>query len=395
VGRRALLVGTGAALVAAACGSGSGSGDRSGSGPGRGSGPGGDAGGTASTGDATAPAERALPRREGEPAWRGVNYDVGTEYVPGIDSREVWRAEYVEGELTAIRDELRCDSVILYGTSPARLAEAAEVAAGLGLMTWLSPRLPDAPAGATLEAVAAAAEAAEVVRGSGGDVGLIVGCELSIFMAGIVPGADVLARADALNTVPAGSWDAPLGAFLADAVAEARGGFGGPVTYSAGTWEAVDWAPFDAVGANLYRDAHNATTHADELRRLFDHGPPVLITEFGCASYQGAQDKGPTGDDVIDWTGAVPRLVGPPVRDEQVQADHLVELLDLFEAEGAAGSYVFQFIAPATPYSPDPVHDLDMASLTLVRVDAPGTPDAYDTTGRWTPKAAFDALAAR
>ena len=198
-----------------------------------------------------------------------------------------------------------------------------------------------------------------------------------------------------LATMAPGSWNAPLDAFLAGAAAEARAAFDGPVTYSAGTWEVVDWGPFDAVGANLYRDAGNAATHADDLRRLFDHDLPVLVTEFGCSAYQGAEAKGANGDDVVDWTSGTPRLVGPPVRDEQVQADHIDELLDLFEAEGVAGAYVFQFIEPAAPYSDDPAHDLDMAGLSLVRVDGPDSPDAYEQTGRWHPKAAFDVLARR
>lgn len=49
-----------------------------------------------------------------------------------------------------------------------------------------------------------------------------------------------------------------LNEFLAAVVADSRGRFGGPVTYASGTWEPVDWAPFDIVAADAYRDASNA-----------------------------------------------------------------------------------------------------------------------------------------
>ena len=52
-----------------------------------------------------------------------------------------------------------------------------------------------------------------------------------------------------------------LNAFLADAVAAVRPAFGGPLTYSSGMWEDVDWGPFDMVGVDLYRDASNEATY--------------------------------------------------------------------------------------------------------------------------------------
>ncbi len=126
------------------------------------------------------------------------------------------------------------------------------------------------------------------------------------------------------------------------------------------------------------------------MRALHRHGKPVVITEFGCCCYVGADDRGGDGFTIVDWSGPEPVLTGNPVRDEQVQADYLDELLDVFEAEGVYGAFVWNFIEPDSPYSPDPRRDLDMAGFAVVRCD-----DDYAATGRWTPKAGYDTLARR
>jgi hypothetical protein len=238
--RRRVLIGAGATLLTAACGTGGGRGSPPRSTPHTTSTPTTSpiaATSTTSTTSLSSPTSTSPPDRMGALEWKGVNYDVGTAYVAGFDSRQTWRHDFVDRELTTIRDELGCN---------ARLAE-----------------------------------------------------------------------------------------FLNDAVTAARSTFGGRVTYSAGTWEVVDWSPFDAVGSNLYRDAHNVATYRDDLRRLFDHNRPVLITEFGCAAHRGAAAKGPNGDDIVDWSTDTPTLTGAPIRDEQVQAEYIDELLDLPQARAA------------------------------------------------------------
>ncbi|MFJ8477242.1 hypothetical protein [Kitasatospora sp. NPDC094011] len=52
-----------------------------------------------------------------------------------------------------------------------------------------------------MSAPAAAAEVAGELHRAGGDVTLGVGCELTVFMAGLVPGADVAARLASLAAV--------------------------------------------------------------------------------------------------------------------------------------------------------------------------------------------------
>ena len=51
----------------------------------------------------------------------------------------------VRHDLIAIRDELCCNAVNVYGRDIPKLLDTARVALELGLEVWLQPRLPDAP----------------------------------------------------------------------------------------------------------------------------------------------------------------------------------------------------------------------------------------------------------
>jgi hypothetical protein len=83
------------------------------------------------------------------------------------------------------------------------------------------------------------------------------------------------------------------------------------------------------------------------------------------------------------------------VRDERVQARYISELLDVYEAEGVYGAFVYDFIESDGPYSPDPVHDFDMTGFSLVKVFPPESGRGYEQTGHWEPKLAFHTLARR
>lgn len=330
------------------------------------------------------------------PRRRGVNYDVGTNYsADGALSRQVWRTDLVTAEIRAIRHDLRANAVGIFGTGIDRLVQAGELALDQGLEVWLQPRLVDGDGEQTLEQLATMADAAEAMRQRRPGVILNLGCELSIFMTGIVPGATHAERAAHLASplawpmVP--RYNRRLNAFLAEATVTARARFAGQITYSAGLWERVQWQRFDVVGLDYYRLRFNRVGYARRLRKFHRWGKPVVVTEFGSGSYRGAAEKGPTSHDVIDFSGTVPRLTGTYVRDEQVQADQLSELLDVYETEGVYGAFVFEFIEPYNPHSPDPRSDADMAGYGIVTV----LPGDDERPYRWKPKAAFHMIAAR
>jgi hypothetical protein len=330
--------------------------------------------------------ESSSTPRPGGLALKGMNFDT---------DREVWRLEFVRREIEAIRNDLHCNSILLLGSDVERLSRSAAIAADNGLHVWFEPRHFDADAADTIDFVSTVARAAEELRADHPDVGLSVGVELTIFMAGLVPGSDWSERGAALGTPAAAGYDARLNGFLSDALAAVRPIFAGQVTYSSGTWEEVDWRDFDLVGVDLYRDAENEATFEQDVRNLQRHGKPVVITEFGCCTFQGAEDLGGSGFTVVDYSTGVPVIPPDLVRDEQVQADYIDQLLDVFEAERVHGAFVYDFIEPGNPYSPDPRHDLDMVGFGVVKCHPSGSPRAYDQTGHFEPKAAFDTIAAR
>ncbi|MEV8421907.1 abortive infection protein [Streptomyces niveus] len=322
--------------------------------------------------------------------WKGVNYDTGTDYSGGGSAPPPWPDEVVRGHMALIRGELHANSVTVFGTDTERLAAYAGFAAEAGLHVWLQPRLIEGDADATLAHLAAAAEAAERLRQRHGDgaVGLNVGCELTVFGSGLIPGGTYGERTAKLSLpdwwprMP--EFSEKLNVTLARAVGVARARFGGPLTYGGALWERVDWSGFDFAGQNYYRMAYNTEQYTDGLRAHLDHGKPLLITEFGCCTFEGAAAAGPTGFDIIDWSADPPVLTGAYVRSEQEQADYLTDLLDLYESHGVHGAYVYDF-ASSKPYSPDPARDLDMGSFGLLK--------AVD--GGWEQKESFRAVARR
>ena len=326
-------------------------------------------------------------------ALRGICYDTGTRYVGGVSSREPWHLDDVERDMAAIASDLCCNSVAVFGSDLDRLVAAAGIAQRHGLAVSLQVRPIDTDRPGLLEAVAAAAEACSRLAADG-PVTLNIGCELSLFMRGFLPGRTFLTRMKALAflwpTLPLINFR--LNRVLKAAAAVARTRFDGPITYAAGTWESVDWTPFDLVGVDLYRDRHNEKSFAADLDQYLASGKPLVITEFGCCTFEGAERLGGGGWLAIDHEKDPPELKPGLVRSEETQARLIGELIDLFAAAGVHGAYVFTFIEPGNRRSDAPRLDLDTASYGLV-APAPATPE--ESRLEWTPKLAFETVAAR
>src|SRR5690606_21326311 len=130
------------------------------------------------------------------------------------------------------------------------------------------------------------AHAAEQLRQQYDNVTLNVGCELSIFMHGLIPGATFLKRVRWLTymwwlwmLLP--RFNHRLNAHLNKACTVARAAFKGQISYGSGIWENVDWNEFDVVGLNYYREKTSQITYVNDLRRFHKHKKPIVITEFG------------------------------------------------------------------------------------------------------------------
>lgn len=327
---------------------------------------------------------------------RGILYDVGSSYAPGQHSRRVWRPDVVRREMLVIRDELHCNAVTVFGRDTGRLIEGARIALEAGLAVWLQPRTVDSAPDEMLAHLAETAQAAERLRHRHPGLGLSVGCELSAFTSGCLPGANFEQRFAALRLLPLTPlYNRRLNRLLARAADLARTHFGGPITYGAGSWESVDWDVFDVIGLDHYWDLGTQAHYLDRLRRCYRYGKPVIVAEFGCASYKGASLQGGNGSAIMDWSDLEDRKIrGSFTRDEQVQADYIGELIEMFESEDLHGAFVCMFIEGDHPYSPDPRRDLDMASLGIVR-PYPAESGKSADDGHWEPKAAFHEIARR
>ena len=311
---------------------------------------------------------------------RGISYLVG-------DTPEA----AVRRDLQTIVRDLHCTTVMLIGSNRKQLLEAARIALEIGLGVYLRPHVPDLPQPELLQHLDAVAQAAEELRGDyPAHVTLMVGSEFTHTAPGIVPGPKSFIRLKLilrLHRLLRRRLDRRLHTLLSAAAATARRRLHGPLTYSAAGWENVDWSLFDLVGVSLYRGARNHAGYADRLRSLVrDHDKPVVITEFGCGAFTGADLRGAGSFQIVNWFAATPHIRGDHPRDETVQARYLSELIDQYNAEGVHGCFVFTFVMPDFPHRDDPRLDLDKAGFGIVAV--------CETTGR-RPKAAFHAVAQR
>jgi hypothetical protein len=297
----------------------------------------------------------------------------GISYVLGEAS-----ADDVRRDLEIIERDLHCDTVMLIGGEVERLIEAARTALDVGLGVYIRPDLTDRPRRELLEQLDAVAAAAEALRRDHPDrVTLMVGSELSHAVPGVVPGFRSFLRLKLIlrfHRLLRRRIDRRLHQLLVRAVAIARHHFRGPLTYSAAGWENVDWSLFDVVGVSLYRGARNQATYADRVRGLVrDHeGKPVVITEFGCGAFTGADLRGAGSFQIVNWFADPPSIRGDHPRDESVQARYLGELLELYGAEGIHGCFVFTFAMPDFPRRDDPGLDLDKAGFGVMAVTDDG-----------------------
>jgi hypothetical protein len=319
---------------------------------------------------------------------KGIAYDTG--FVRhGEISVEKFDLDVVERDLTVIRDELHCNAVHLVGGSPERLEQAARLAAALGLEVWFSPYPLELTPAEILELFADCARRAERIRADGAEVVFVTGVELSIMNEGFLPGDDVADRVNRLLGQPDRMREAAarLGEFLVEAVAAVRSEFGGRVTYASIPFEQVDWSLFDISSFELIRSAEVADRYAEGIRNVVAQGKPVAITGFGTAAWRGSGAVAPRSMEIVetDSSGRAVRVKDGYVRDEEEQAAYLREVLEIFEAEGVDGAFVYMFALASHPHRPDdPSRDLDLASPGIVKV--------YDDL-HWEPKAAFGAVA--
>jgi hypothetical protein len=181
--------------------------------------------------------------------------------------------------------------------------------------------------------------------------------------------------------------------------------FRGKVTYASLIWEQVDWSMFDFVGVDHYWDERIKDRYVDMLEPLFSFGKPVIVTEFGFRTYQGAEKAGAMGLGNVDYktlflhqVPIVGRFVRPRLRrvferDEGLQARGLANQLRLLDGAGVDGAFIMTFVSPIYPYDENPRYDLDRDNFSLVKTLADGKHGTTYPDMLWEPKESFRAVA--
>jgi hypothetical protein len=229
-----------------------------------------------------------------------------------------------------------------------------------------------------------------------------IGSEVTLFSQGFLPGRNVferLSNPSLIETLRGGKHNAPLNIFLQKANSSVRAVFHGPVTYASVGLETVDWAPFDFVGVDLYRDERTRGFYPALIKRYLDLGKPVANMEFGCCTFKGADDLGGRGWEVVDWAKSPPQLKGDYVYDQATQAREDAELLRLNDEAGVDATFVFTFVDSAAAEDAADMDlvraldfDLDIARYSLVKSFLDGRHGTTYPEMTWEPKESFFAV---
>jgi hypothetical protein len=323
----------------------------------------------------------------------GINYDTGF-FPGGKSSRPLFDPAAVRRDMGVIAQDLHCSAVRVSGGDPVRLSVAAAAAKAEGLEVWFAP-FPCELGEQELRPLLA--ECADGAAAAGSDV-LVLGCEMSLFCRGFLPGDTVYDRIALLTSGSVGGGsggggteeiERSVNAFLAEVATDARRRFPGRLTYASGLWEGIDWAPFDIVAVDTYRDESTKAFYPGLIDRLVTKaaalGKPFAVTEFGCCTYEGAADQGGMGWDIVDETAHPPCIRGTYRRSEAEQVTYLTELLATFDEHGVDSAFWFTFATFGAVHSDDAAHDLDLGAYGLVKM----IDDEH-----WKPKEGFHALAA-
>ena len=189
---------------------------------------------------------------------RGINYDTGFGGAVGDRSRVAFDPAVVRHELSVIAGDLHGTAVRISGDDSDRLELAAHAAVDVGLQVWFSPFPADLTSAELEPYFIGCARRAEEIRAWDPEIVLVLGCEMSLFCKGFVPGEYLLERIR--NAADPAAWaefrpEADFNQVLRDILASARKHFGGKITYASGDWEEIDWADFDFAAVDLYRSA--------------------------------------------------------------------------------------------------------------------------------------------
>ncbi|PLB51396.1 hypothetical protein P170DRAFT_453152 [Aspergillus steynii IBT 23096] len=332
----------------------------------------------------------------------GVVYDVGLKFGDHGFSVEPFDPPRVEYDMRVIANEIHANAVRIEGEEISRLETATRAAHSVGLAVFFNPWKMGEGVDETRDYLKEAAKTAERLYQDGVNLIFVAGCEYTIFSKGIFPGESWNERAMWLGSHLSGghaSDDVPralreksveLNEVLRSFAGVVRKEFSGLLTYSAGTWELVDWDIFDIVGIDYYRRGETEEKYISGLQR-YRFGKPLAVMEVGCCAYEGAAGRGDGGFMLLKGTNPDGSGIFEgdivPTRSEREQADYLSRQLDLLSGADVHAVFVYVFSFPCMPKGEGP-SDLDMMCFSLVKhfPDQDGKSRAIPA---WAPKESF------
>lgn len=303
--------------------------------------------------------------------YKGINYDTGFEpYGPEYSSRKTFDIEVVGKELQIIAENLGCTDVRITGAEPKRIENAARLAISAGMNVWFSPFPCNLQIDNLISYLVSCAISAESIRRISSNTIFVLGCEISLFNNGFLPGNHLLERSQTFTNF--GEWkfamNEKLKQFFETAILEIRKYFKGKITYAAGEWEQIEWSLFDLVSVDLYRAKHNQSYYEQQLKTYLTFNKPLAITEFGCCPVRGASGLGGNATFTILSFQQNELIVNEGWQyDEDEQVNYLKELYSMFQALGVMYTFWFTFADYEKRYNTDKKHNLDMASYGVVQ----------------------------
>ncbi|WP_372028394.1 hypothetical protein [Pseudomonas kurunegalensis] len=336
----------------------------------------------------------------------GVVYDVGLRFTAGEPySVEDFNRDLVRHDINVIAKDLHANSIRIEGEEIDRLVFAAREAHAAGLKVFFNPWKMNVHVRELPEYFYSAAKAAESLRQDGLEIVFVSGCEITLFNEGVLPGSTLTERlgsmAELARDLEPGAANGKLAELskslsttLTEVVSAIRANFKGEITYSAGTWESVDWDLFDIVGVDYYRNGESAKDYLLGLDK-YRVKKPLVVMEVGSCTYEGAAARGAGGFMLLQ--GVEPDGSGRfmdnvvPTRSEEEQASYVREQLELLHGAGVDGVFIYVFSFPKYPTG-EGAKDLDMMSFSLVKTFSPGDPRASQILP-WAPKKSFNAVA--
>lgn len=283
---------------------------------------------------------------------KGINYNTG--YKDG--SFDITLDE-IEKQLTIIKKDLNANSIGILGSDTKHIIEVSKLALEMGLNIWVKPRYVNKTVKETIPLLIELSKATDILREEFDkkEVIFVVATELSLDAKGIFEGDSYMDRIETASSYwkevktpdkRQGYWAVTedeqnnLSLALKKIVEAVKENFKGKITYAAGNWEKVDWSLFDIVSDNLYLSRHmSADDYFKILLKLKEHNKPVVLTEFGTASCDGATISGADA-----W---IEVMDNPDIDvNEKEQVKGIKIQLDLIKKSDIDGCFVWTFFEP-------------------------------------------------